>query len=189
MPAPALRSPIQHLNILKSSFASTKIKMASSTPIIDQKDLSSFHAHLKESKRVLALLGAGVSASSGLPTFRGAGGLWRTHDSISLASPGAFEENPGLVWQVSLTSMFPRYAVQHMSLPRSNGEMCYVSTIALLQASRTSVCSSGCLITDCSYSSTTTVDIWPWEPNPIQHTMLWLSWPRRCPSSKRSLRM
>jgi hypothetical protein len=107
MPASALRSSIQHLNILKRSFASTTIKMASSTAVIDQKDLSSFHAHLKESKRVLALLGAGISASSGLPTFRGAGGLWRTHDSISLASPGAFEENPGLVWQVSLNVNIP----------------------------------------------------------------------------------
>jgi len=62
-------------------------------------DLASFHATLASSKRVLALCGAGLSASSGLPTFRGAGGLWRTHDSISLATPEAFAANPGLVWQ------------------------------------------------------------------------------------------
>lgn len=62
-------------------------------------DLGSFHDALKDSKRVLALCGAGLSASSGLPTFRGAGGLWRTHDSISLATPGAFAAHPGLVWQ------------------------------------------------------------------------------------------
>lgn len=72
---------------------------SSSGIAIDAQDLVSFHTHLKESRRVLALLGAGLSASSGLPTFRGAGGLWRTHDSISLATPEAFEENPGLVWQ------------------------------------------------------------------------------------------
>ena len=66
---------------------------------LDKESLESFHAHLSQSKRVLALLGAGLSASSGLPTFRGAGGLWRTHDSMSLATRGAFEENPGLVWQ------------------------------------------------------------------------------------------
>jgi len=71
--------------------------MSSST--INQQDLDSFHAHLQSSTRVLALLGAGLSASSGLPTFRGAGGLWRTHDSISLATPGAFAADPGLVWQ------------------------------------------------------------------------------------------
>ncbi|KAK3701783.1 hypothetical protein LTR37_015303 [Vermiconidia calcicola] len=63
---------------------------------MNQSDLESFHSHLGQSKRILALLGAGLSASSGLPTFRGAGGLWRTHDSISLATPEAFEEDPGL---------------------------------------------------------------------------------------------
>jgi NAD-dependent deacetylase sirtuin 5 len=62
-------------------------------------DIASFHEALKGSKRVLALCGAGLSASSGLPTFRGAGGLWRTHDSVSLATPGAFGQDPGLVWQ------------------------------------------------------------------------------------------
>jgi NAD-dependent deacetylase sirtuin 5 len=62
-------------------------------------DLESFHAHLQSSKRILALLGAGLSASSGLPTFRGAGGLWRTHDAMDLATPEAFDIDPGLVWQ------------------------------------------------------------------------------------------
>lgn len=66
---------------------------------INEDDLRSFHEHLTKSTRVLALLGAGLSASSGLPTFRGAGGLWRTHQSTSLATPGAFAKNPGLVWQ------------------------------------------------------------------------------------------
>ncbi|KAK4958126.1 hypothetical protein LTR10_004551 [Elasticomyces elasticus] len=62
-------------------------------------DLASFHDHLKKSTRVLALLGAGLSASSGLPTFRGKGGLWRTHDAMSLATPEAFDDDPALVWQ------------------------------------------------------------------------------------------
>lgn len=75
--------------------ASTLSKLPNNT----QADLDSFHAHITSSKRVLALLGAGLSASSGLPTFRGAGGLWRTHDAMDLATPEAFEENPGLVWQ------------------------------------------------------------------------------------------
>ncbi|OTA27875.1 hypothetical protein BTJ68_10668 [Hortaea werneckii EXF-2000] len=66
---------------------------------LDDQDVKSFHEYLSKSKRVLALLGAGLSASSGLPTFRGAGGLWRTHNSTDLATPGAFRENPGLVWQ------------------------------------------------------------------------------------------
>lgn len=72
-------------------------KMASS--FIPAADLDSFSGHLKASSRILALLGAGLSASSGLPTFRGAGGLWRGHDAMLLATPEAFSRNPGLVWQ------------------------------------------------------------------------------------------
>ncbi|SMR52423.1 unnamed protein product [Zymoseptoria tritici ST99CH_1E4] len=62
-------------------------------------DIEEFHALLSRSKRVLSLLGAGLSASSGLPTFRGAGGLWRSHDSMSLATPQAFAADPALVWR------------------------------------------------------------------------------------------
>jgi NAD-dependent deacetylase sirtuin 5 len=67
--------------------------------IVPQKELEEFQAHLNKSTRIIALLGAGVSASSGLPTFRGAGGLWRTHEATQLATPEAFARNPGLVWQ------------------------------------------------------------------------------------------
>jgi len=58
-----------------------------------------FTTHLLSSNRILALLGAGLSASSGLPTFRGAGGIWRANDATSLATPEAFHANPSLVWQ------------------------------------------------------------------------------------------
>jgi NAD-dependent SIR2 family protein deacetylase len=71
--------------------------MASSA--IPAADLRSFTEYLKGCKRILALLGAGISASSGLPTFRGAGGLWRSYDATDLATPEAFEANPDLVWQ------------------------------------------------------------------------------------------
>lgn len=62
-------------------------------------DVASFVAHLAGSKRIVAVVGAGLSASSGLPTFRGAGGFWRTYDATMLASPNAFRNDPGLVWQ------------------------------------------------------------------------------------------
>ncbi|MCJ1478420.1 hypothetical protein MMC13_007100, partial [Lambiella insularis] len=68
-------------------------------PAIPSADLASFSSHLQSSKRILALLGAGLSASSGLPTFRGAGGLWRNHEATTLATPEAFAARPGLVWQ------------------------------------------------------------------------------------------
>src|ERR1700753_2905347 len=62
-------------------------------------DMASFVQHLQSSKRIVALLGAGLSASSGLPTFRGAGGLWRTYDATMLATPEPFQQDPGLSWQ------------------------------------------------------------------------------------------
>ncbi|KAL4971090.1 SIR2 family NAD-dependent protein deacylase [Aspergillus stella-maris] len=62
-------------------------------------DIASFQEYIKSSTRIIALLGAGLSASSGLPTFRGAGGLWRSYDATELATPEAFEANPDLVWQ------------------------------------------------------------------------------------------
>lgn len=67
-------------------------------PRAKHNDVEEFHKALKSSKRILALCGAGLSASSGLPTFRGAGGLWRNHDATSLATMNAFRNDPGLVW-------------------------------------------------------------------------------------------
>jgi NAD-dependent deacetylase len=48
---------------------------------------------------LLVLTGAGVSAESGLPTYRGSGGLWRSHAFERLASPEGFRADPGLVWR------------------------------------------------------------------------------------------
>jgi NAD-dependent deacetylase len=54
---------------------------------------------LSEAKRVAALTGAGISAESGVPTFRGAGGLWRNYNPQELATPEAFARDPRLVWE------------------------------------------------------------------------------------------
>ena len=48
--------------------------------------------------RVLILTGAGVSAESGIPTFRGKDGYWRNLDPTKLATPEAFARDPQLVW-------------------------------------------------------------------------------------------
>jgi NAD-dependent deacetylase len=45
------------------------------------------------------LTGAGISAESGVPTFRGAEGLWRTYRAEDLATPDAFRRDPRLVWE------------------------------------------------------------------------------------------
>jgi NAD-dependent deacetylase len=55
-------------------------------------------AALRGAKSVLVLTGSGISAESGLPTFRGVGGLWRTHRVEELASPEGFARDPVLVW-------------------------------------------------------------------------------------------
>jgi NAD-dependent deacetylase len=54
---------------------------------------------LRGAQRVTALTGAGVSAASGIPTFRGADGLWRKVRAETLATPEAFEHDPKLVWE------------------------------------------------------------------------------------------
>lgn len=48
---------------------------------------------------VAVLTGAGISAESGVPTFRGEGGLWKSHRPEELATAGAFARDPGLVWE------------------------------------------------------------------------------------------
>lgn len=49
----------------------------------------------------LALTGAGVSAESGIPTFRGEGGLWRKYDPVKVASIGYFMADPSAYWSVA----------------------------------------------------------------------------------------
>jgi NAD-dependent deacetylase len=55
--------------------------------------------HLAPSDRLFVLTGAGVSAESGIPTFRGAGGLWRNYRIEEVASPYAWQRDPRLVWE------------------------------------------------------------------------------------------
>lgn len=56
-------------------------------------------AHIAAARRIVVLTGAGVSAESGVPTFRGPGGLWRSRRPEELATPEAFARDPRLVWE------------------------------------------------------------------------------------------
>src|SRR5688572_25412777 len=54
---------------------------------------------ITDDTRVLVLTGAGISAESGVPTFRDAGGLWEGHDVREVATPAGFARDPLLVWR------------------------------------------------------------------------------------------
>jgi NAD-dependent deacetylase len=54
---------------------------------------------IERAQRILVLTGAGVSAESGVPTFRGAEGLWKQFRPEELATPAAFARDPRLVWE------------------------------------------------------------------------------------------
>ncbi|HSH45406.1 MAG TPA: NAD-dependent protein deacylase [Longimicrobiales bacterium] len=56
-------------------------------------------ARLAAASRILVLSGAGISAESGIPTFRGRGGWWRNEDPSRLATPEAFRADPAHVWE------------------------------------------------------------------------------------------
>lgn len=56
-------------------------------------------ARIRAARRLTVLTGAGVSAASGVPTFRGQDGLWRQYQATDLATPEAFARDPALVWE------------------------------------------------------------------------------------------
>ena len=62
-------------------------------------NITSLTEILQNMKRVAILTGAGISAESGIPTFRGKEGLWKTYRAEELATPSAFSQNPKLVWE------------------------------------------------------------------------------------------
>lgn len=62
-------------------------------------DLAAAQRWLAEAERVAVLTGAGISRESGVPVFRGSGGLWRQYRPEQLATPEAFGRDPHLVWE------------------------------------------------------------------------------------------
>jgi NAD-dependent deacetylase len=62
-------------------------------------DLDQARDWLTQATSVAVLTGAGISAESGVPTFRGAGGLWKEHKPEELATAEAFGRDPRLVWE------------------------------------------------------------------------------------------
>jgi NAD-dependent deacetylase len=73
--------------------------MASRRDGPDPRVIETARAMLANAEHVVVLTGAGVSAESGVPTFRGSGGLWKTFRAEELATPEAFARDPRLVWE------------------------------------------------------------------------------------------
>ncbi|XP_008055011.1 NAD-dependent protein deacylase sirtuin-5, mitochondrial isoform X2 [Carlito syrichta] len=61
--------------------------------------MADFRKCFSKAKHIVIISGAGVSAESGVPTFRGAGGYWRKWQAQDLATPQAFAHNPSRVWE------------------------------------------------------------------------------------------
>src|SRR5580693_4906890 len=57
------------------------------------------NVRLSPQDRLFVLTGAGISAESGLATFRGSGGLWNGHSVEQVATPEAWQADPALVWR------------------------------------------------------------------------------------------
>ena len=55
---------------------------------------------INNSKRCIALTGAGISAESGIPTFRSKGGLWKSYDPTVYASIDTFKSDPSKYWSI-----------------------------------------------------------------------------------------
>lgn len=68
-------------------------------PVDDLEPLDRAAQVLRLAQRVAVMTGAGVSAESGVPTFRGGGGLWEGHSLQDVATPDGFSRDPALVWR------------------------------------------------------------------------------------------
>lgn len=67
--------------------------------MITKQPIAELAARIKSASSITVLTGAGVSAASGVPTFRGPQGLWRNYAPEKLATPEAFRSDPKLVWE------------------------------------------------------------------------------------------
>ena len=101
-------------------------QMSSSHSSYPSADMDALRKIVQKAKHVVILTGAGVSAESGVPTFRGAGGLWRTYNATDLATPSAFRTNPSLVWEFyhhrreNMLSKSPNNVIHSLFLTRTD---------------------------------------------------------------------
>ena len=61
--------------------------------------IKKFLEFINNAKKIAVITGAGISAESGVPTFRGNDGLWKNYRAEDLATPHAFKKHPEIVWE------------------------------------------------------------------------------------------
>ncbi len=66
---------------------------------VESPELAKARNLLRDARSIAVLTGAGISAESGIPIFRGTAGLWKQFRPEDLATPAAFARDPGLVWE------------------------------------------------------------------------------------------
>jgi NAD-dependent deacetylase len=84
--------------------------------------------HQADLRRVVVITGSGISADSGIPTFRDANGYWRNLDPNKLATVEAFRANPGLVWGW--------YSVRREAVARARPNAGHLALVALQKQSK-----------------------------------------------------
>ena len=87
-------SPTANLSYNSQSFMPNQAQNRAIAP-----ELSTVVQKLRHARSVLVLTGAGISAESNVPTFRGEGGWWRSLNPADLATYSAFQRDPRLVWE------------------------------------------------------------------------------------------
>lgn len=89
---------------------------------MNEMDLNKLVEYLAQSRAAMALTGAGISAESGIPTFRGVQGLWEKYDIMEFAHIDSFRRNPVKVWGMLLeldqTMVSARPNPGHLALAR-----------------------------------------------------------------------
>jgi len=97
--AMCIAAPKGAVAIHKCECLSQEADVSNKPQTIPDSDPESAVQWLRQARYVTVLTGAGVSAESGVPTFRGGGGLWEGYRIEDVASPEGFARNPRLVWE------------------------------------------------------------------------------------------
>jgi NAD-dependent deacetylase len=66
---------------------------------VEKDSLQQAREIVENANNIVILTGAGISAESGIPTFRGDQGLWKEYKPEDIATPRAFAEDPKFVWE------------------------------------------------------------------------------------------